>query len=207
MDNNHQIQIIESKILSIRGQQVMLDRDLAALYEVETRVLNQAVTRNIDIFPERFTFQLTKEEFENWKSQSVISNSEKMGLRKLPYVFTEHGCLQASNVLKSTVAKKMSVFIIDAFITMKNELTSEPNYELLNERLKRLEAETKLFNAKAETIHAEMVALNADHIIDLNVQNMEINDLNEKVTELLNEFNKFRDASIIIKKDEGIGRG
>jgi hypothetical protein len=56
MDNNHQIQIIESKILSIRGQQVMLDRDLAALYEVETRVLNQAVTRNIDIFPERFTF-------------------------------------------------------------------------------------------------------------------------------------------------------
>jgi hypothetical protein len=137
----------------------------------------------------------------------VISNSEKMGLRKLPYVFTEHGCLQASNVLKSTVAKKMSVFIIDAFITMKNELTSEPNYELLNERLKRLEAETKLFNAKAETIHAEMVALNADHKIDLNVQNMEINDLNEKVTELLNEFNKFRDASIIIKKDEGIGRG
>jgi len=207
MDNNHQIQIIESKILSIRGQQVMLDRDLAALYEVETRVLNQAVTRNIDIFPERFTFQLTKEEFENWKSQSVISNSEKMGLRKLPYVFTEHGCLQASNVLKSTVAKKMSVFIIDAFITMKNELTSEPTYELLNERLKRLEAETKLFNAKAETIHAEMVALNADHKIDLNVQNMEINDLNEKVTELLNEFNKFRDASIIIKKDEGIGRG
>jgi len=72
MEDNNQIQIIESKILSIRGQQVMLDRDLAELYQVETRVLNQAVTRNIDIFPERFAFQLTKEEFENWKSQIVI---------------------------------------------------------------------------------------------------------------------------------------
>ena len=78
---------------------------------------------------------------------------------------------------------------------------------LTHERLKRLEAETKLFNAKAETIHAEMIALKSDHKIDLNVQNMEINDLNEKMTELLTQFNKFRDSSIIIKKDDGIGKG
>jgi hypothetical protein len=207
MQNNNQIQIIESKIFTIRGQQVMLDRDLAELYQVETRVLNQAVTRNIDIFPERFAFQLTKEEFENWKSQIVISNSDKMSLRKLPYVFTEHGCLQASNVLKSAVAKKMSVFIIDTFVKMKNQIFSNPNYELLKEQILRLQAETKLFNAKTETIHAEMVALKADHKIDLNVQNMEIEDLNEKMTELLTEFNKFRDASIIIKKDDAIGKG
>jgi hypothetical protein len=207
MQNNNQIQIIESKIFTIRGQQVMLDRDLAELYQVETRVLNQAVTRNIDIFPERFAFQLTKEEFENWKSQIVISNSDKMSLRKLPYVFTEHGCLQASNVLKSAVAKKMSVFIIDTFVKMKNQIFSNPNYELLKEQILRLQAETKLFNAKTETIHAEMVALKADHKIDLNVQNLEIEDLNEKMTELLTEFNKFRDASIIIKKDDAIGKG
>jgi hypothetical protein len=205
MQNNNQIQIIESKVLSIRGQQVMLDRDLAELYQVETRVLNQAVARNLDIFPERFAFQLTKEEFENWKSQIVTSSWG--GVRKSPYVFTEHGCLPASNVLKSAVAKKMSVFIIDAFVAMKNQIQSNPNYELLNERLKRLEAETKLFNAKAETINAEMLSLKKDHKIDLNVQNMEINDLNEKVTELLTEFNKFRDASIIINKDDGIGTG
>ena len=198
MENNNQIQIIESKILSIRGQQVMLDRDLAELYQVETRVLNQAVARNLDIFPERFAFQLTKEEFQNLKSQIVTSSWG--GVRKSPYVFTEHGCLQASNVLKSAVAKKMSVFIIDAFVAMKNQIFSNPNYELLKEQILRIQAETKLINA-------EMLALKKDHTIDLNVQNMEINDLNEKVTELLTEFNKFRDSSIIIKKDDGIGEG
>jgi hypothetical protein len=203
MDN--QIQIIEDKIFTIRGQQVMLDRDLAELYQVETRTLNQAVTRNIDIFPERFMFQLTKDEFQNLISQTVISSWG--GIRKPPLVFSEHGCLQASNVLKSTVAKKMSVFIIDAFVTMKNQIQSNPNYELLNERMKRLEAETKLFNAKAETIHAEMVALKSDHKVDLNVQNMEIEDVNEKMTELLKEFNKFRDNNISIKRMNDIGKG
>ena len=205
MQNNNQIQIIESKILSIRGQQVMLDRDLAELYQVTTKRLNEQVKRNIARFPKKFMFQLTKEEFEILKSQ--FATSSWGGVRKLPFVFTEHGCLQASNVLNSTIAKKMSVFIIDAFVTMKNQIQSNPNYELLNERLKRLEAETKLFNAKAETIHAEMLALKSDHKIDLNVQNMEIEDLNEKMTELLTEFNKFRDSSIIIKKDDGIGKG
>jgi len=205
MENNNQIQIIESKIFTIRGQQVMLDRDLAELYQVTTKRLNEQVKRNIDRFPKKFMFQLTKEEFEILKSQ--FATSSWGGVRKLPFVFTEHGCLQASNVLNSTIAKKMSVFIIDAFVTMKNQIQSNPNYELLNERLKRLEAETKLFNAKAETIHAEMLALKSNHKIDINVQNIEINDLNEKMTELLTEFNKFRDSSIIIKKDDGIGKG
>jgi hypothetical protein len=198
MENNNQIQIIENKIFTVRGQQVMLDRDLAELYQVETRVLNQAVARNLDIFPERFAFQLTKEEFQNLKSQIVTSSWG--GARKSPYVFTEHGCLQASNVLKSAVAKKMSVFIIDAFVAMKNQIFSNPNYELLREQILRLQAETKLINA-------EMLALKKDHKIDINVQNMEINDLNEKMTELLTEFNKFRDSSIIIKKNDGIGEG
>ena len=82
---------IEDKILVIRGQQVMIDRDLAELYGVETRSLNQAVKRNIERFPEEFCFQLNKEEFINWKSQIVISNPDKMGLRKVPYAFTEQG--------------------------------------------------------------------------------------------------------------------
>ncbi len=84
-------QIIESKICLLRGKKVMLDRDLATLYGVETRTLNQAVRRNINRFPEDFMFQLTMEEMENWKSQIVISNKEKMGLRKRPYAFTENG--------------------------------------------------------------------------------------------------------------------
>ena len=170
MENNNQIQIIENKILFIRGQQVMLDRDLTELYQVETRVLNQAVARNLDIYFLKDLRFSSQKEFNNWKSQIVISNSDKMGLRKLPYVFTEHGCLQASNVLKSAVAKKMSVFIIDAFVAMKNQIFSNPNYELLREQIFRLQSDTKLINA-------EMLALKKDHKIDLNVQNMEINEL------------------------------
>ena len=82
---------IEDKILVIRGQHVMIDRDLAELYGVETKRLNEQVRRNIERFPEEFCFQLNKEEFENWRSQFATSNSDKMGLRRLPYAFTEQG--------------------------------------------------------------------------------------------------------------------
>ena len=113
---------IENKILTIRGQQVMLDRDLAELYGVETRALNQAVKRNIERFPERFMFQLTQEEFNNWKSQFVISNSDKMGLRKIPYAFTEQGVSMLSVVLKSETAVQVSIRIMDAFVSMRHFL-------------------------------------------------------------------------------------
>ena len=86
-----ELQIIQSKIYVIRGQRVMLDRDIAALYNVETKVLNQAVKRNIKRFPEDFMFQLSKTEFQIWKSQIVTSNSDKKGLRRPPYAFTEQG--------------------------------------------------------------------------------------------------------------------
>jgi hypothetical protein len=207
MENNNQIQIIENKIFTVRGQLVMLDEDLASIYEVKTLRLNEQVKRNPKRFPLRYCFQLTKDEWESLKSQNAISKNTRGGRRTPPFVFSEHGCLQASNVLKSDVATEMSVFIIDAFVAMKNQIFSNPNYELLREQVLRLQSDTKLFNAKVETIHAEMLALKKDHKIDLNVQNMEINDLNEKVTELLTEFNKFRDSSIIIKKDDGIGEG
>jgi hypothetical protein len=201
IENNNQIQIIENKIFTIRGQLVMLDEDLASIYEVKTLRLNEQVKRNPKRFPLRYCFQLTKDEWESLRSQNAILKIDRGKHRKyLPFVFSEHGCLQASNVLKSDVATEMSVFIIDAFVAMKNQIFSNPNYELLREQILRLQSDTKLINA-------EMLALKKDHKIDLNVQNMEINDLNEKVTELLTEFNKFRDASIIIKKDDGIGEG
>lgn len=110
---------IQRKIYTIRDVQVMLDRDLAAFYGVETKVLNQAVKRNLDRFPQEFMFQLTKGELENWKSQIVTSNKEKMGLRKLPYVFTEQGVAMLSGVLKSNTAVKMSIQIISAFVAMR----------------------------------------------------------------------------------------
>ncbi len=110
----------------------MLDRDLAILYHVATKALNQAVKRHMRRFPERFMFQLTKEEFENWKSQIVTSNiysqeeieAFKMGARRCPYAFTEQGVAQLSAVLHSDVAEDASVRIMDAFVAMRRFITA-----------------------------------------------------------------------------------
>jgi hypothetical protein len=104
--------IVINKIYFIRNQKVMLDRDLAILYGVETRVLKQAVRRNLNRFPEDFMFELSKVELENWRSQIVISNSEKMGLRYAPMAFTEHGVLMLSSVLNSEKAIQTNIQII-----------------------------------------------------------------------------------------------
>ena len=111
---------VESLIRVIRGQQVMLDRDLAELYGVETRRLNEQVKRNIERFPEDFMFQLTKEEFENWKSQFATSNSIVMGARKRPYAFTEQGVAMLSGVLKSSTAVEVNIRIMRAFVSMRH---------------------------------------------------------------------------------------
>jgi hypothetical protein len=110
----------------IRGEKVILDSDLAELYGVQTRRLNEQVRRNIEKFPEDFMFQLMKEEFEDLKSQFATSSSGWGGRRKLPLVFTEHGALQAANVLNSERANKMSVFIVRAFVRLREmALTNE----------------------------------------------------------------------------------
>ena len=106
---------IESLIIMLRGQQTLLDRDLAMLYGVETRRLNEQVQRNIERFPEDFMFQLTKEEFENWKSRFATSNSIKMGARKRPYAFTRNGIAMLSSVLRSQTAVDVNISIMRAF--------------------------------------------------------------------------------------------
>jgi hypothetical protein len=121
------IDAIENKIMTIRGMQVMFDRDLAILYDVENRVLNQKVSRNIVRFPEEFCFKLNNEEFENWKSQIVISNSDKMGLRKPPTVFTEQGVAMLSAVLKSETAINVSMQIMKAFVAMRKTMAATGN--------------------------------------------------------------------------------
>ena len=131
-----QIQQIESKILEIRGQKVMLDFDLADLYEVETRALNQAVKRNIDIFPSDFMFQLTKNEWERMSSQIVMTSLNKRPKTALPYAFTEHGVTMLANVLKSKKARLTSIAIVRAFITLKKFIS---NYNEISETLKELE--------------------------------------------------------------------
>ena len=115
---------IEPLIHLIRGQQVILDRDLALLYGVETRRLNEQVRRNIERFPEDFMFQLTHEEFENWKSQFATSNSIIMGARKRPYAFTESGIAMLSSVLRSPTAIEVNIRIMRAFVAMRHFLAS-----------------------------------------------------------------------------------
>jgi len=110
---------IENRIFIFRDTQVMLDRHLAEMYHVETRVLNQTVNRNIERFPEIFRFQLSESEFENWKSQTVMSNEDKMGLRRPPIVFTEQGVAMLSAILRSSVAVNVSIQIIKAFVEMR----------------------------------------------------------------------------------------
>ncbi|MBC8214914.1 MAG: ORF6N domain-containing protein [Candidatus Marinimicrobia bacterium] len=140
---------IQNLIYTIRGEQVMLDSDLAKIYGVETRVLNQAVARNIDRFPEDFRFQLTKNELEIWKSQIVISSedrlrSQNVTLKKrrgahrkyMPYVFTEQGVAMLSAVLRSDTAVKVSVQIINAFVVMRKFIGSNAQ---LFQRIDRVE--------------------------------------------------------------------
>lgn len=110
---------IESLIYDIRGQKVMLDRDLAKLYGVETKVLNQSVKRNIERFPDDFMFQLDEAEFADWKSQFVTSKSIQMGARKKPFAFTENGVAMLSSVLRSDVAIAVNIKIMRAFTQMR----------------------------------------------------------------------------------------
>ena len=115
-------QPIQSKIYEIRGQRVMLDRDLAELYQVTTSALNQAVKRNSKRFPPDFMFQLTNQEFANLKSQFVTSSWG--GIRKMPYAFTEQGVAMLSGLLNSDIAINANIAIMRAFVAMRNYITT-----------------------------------------------------------------------------------
>ena len=115
-----QYELIESKILSIRGMQVMLDSDIANLFGVETKHLNKAMKRNINRFPKDFCFQLNSREFHNQRFQNVTFNQTTEGRKYRPYVYTEHGIVALAGVLKNEVAAKMSVEIARAFVAMRH---------------------------------------------------------------------------------------
>jgi hypothetical protein len=130
-------EVVLSKIYMIRNQKVMLDSDLAELYGVETRVLNQAIKRNIVRFPDSFMFQLSEEEWNALISQFVISNEGRGGRRKLPYAFTEHGILMLSSVLNSTQAIQMSIRIIEMFVLLREMVLLHKNVSVLVEQVEK----------------------------------------------------------------------
>lgn len=123
-------EILASKIYVIRNQKVMLDRDLAHLYGVETKVLKQSVRRNMDRFPEDFMFEMSNEEFENWRSQFVTSNSDKQGLRYAPFCFTEQGVAMLSSVLNSKLAIQINIQIMRIFTRMRQLLVDNTEVRL-----------------------------------------------------------------------------
>lgn len=116
---------IETRIYEIRGQKIILDSDLAVIYKIPTFRLNESVKRNQDRFPNDFMFQLTREEVAILTSQNAISRSGHGGRRTLPYAFTEHGALMAANILKSPRAVQMSVFVVRAFVKMRQILIAQ----------------------------------------------------------------------------------
>jgi hypothetical protein len=159
-----ELERIEERIFTIRNQQVMMDRDLGGMYQVETRVINQAVKRNQERFPESFLFQLTQEEIDQFpqlnsdslRSQSVISN-KKGGRRYLPYAFTEQGVAMLSAVLRSDIAIQVSIQIMNAFISMRKQIASN---QLLFQRLDRIELKQIESDQKFEQIFKALESKN-----------------------------------------------
>lgn len=149
---------IERAILLIRGQKVMLDRDLATLYCVPTGALNQAVKRNRKRFPSDFMFQLSKNETEKWKSQIVISNpSTKMAIRKRPFAFTEQGVAMLSSVLRSDRAIEVNIAIMRAFVRLRQILATHKDLERkLEEHDRKLGEHDQKFNIVFEAIRQLM---------------------------------------------------
>jgi hypothetical protein len=126
-----------NKIYIIRGVKVMLDKDLAELYDIETKRLKEQVRRNIDRFPEDFMFEMTKQELEDWRSQFATSNKEIMGLRVAPFVFTEHGVLMLSSILNSQRAIKVNIQIMRIFTKMKEMILNHKDILLKLEKMEK----------------------------------------------------------------------
>jgi len=153
INESAEFSIIQSKIHIIRGQKVLLDFDLAEMYQVETRALNQSVKRNIKRFPDDFMFQLTEDEWKNLTSQIVISSWG--GTRKLPFAFTEQGIAMLSGLLNSDIAIETNVLIMRAFVALRQYSL---NYSELKNELDKLNIKAnviyeifdKLFNKEEE---------------------------------------------------------
>lgn len=153
MENNLIKSEIESRIFTIRGMQVMLDKDLAELYGVNTMRLNEQVRRNMERFPDSFCFQLSKEEMAIWISQFAISKSTKRGFRKRPLVFTEYGVAMVSAVLRSPIAIETSIHIVKAFIEYRK---GKIQGEILTSRVSNTEQMLAVHQIRIEELYKKL---------------------------------------------------
>jgi phage regulator Rha-like protein len=165
---------IKSLIFEIRGFQVMLDADLAKIYQVETHRLNEAVKRNINRFPSEFMFQLTAEEYKSLRSQFAISNLKSQnatsswgGRRQLPYAFTEHGVIMLSSVLNSEIATQINIAVVKAFIDMRRYIAKPVREKLSNlEKVLMLHIDNTNLNFKKQAAIISDIITSLNNLID-----------------------------------------
>ena len=162
--------IIQSKIYEIRGQQVMIDKDLAGLYQVEVKRLNESVKRNLKRFPEDFMFQLPTEEWLNLKSQ--FATSSWGGTRKLPYAFTELGVSMLSSILNSELAIEVNINIMRAFVAVRRFITNPPV-----DRVSELQNELKELKSYIEEVFTDYNDINEDTRVQLELINRTLAEL------------------------------
>ena len=192
---------IQDKIFTIRGVQVILDRDLATLYQVETKVFNQAVKRNIQRFPQNFRFQLTKEELQNLRSQNVTLK-ENLTTRYLPYAFTEFGVSMLSAVLKSDIAIEISIKIIESFVNMRKVMSSNT---LMYQRFERIENRLSVHDENFEKIFKaiEDKSVKPEQGIFYNGQIFNAYSFNQQYKKIeLKQFDLSHDRFLIIDEEE-----
>jgi len=195
MNNSHtELEIVKSKIYTIRGVKVMLDRDLAKLYHVTTGNLNKAVKRNIERFPEDFMFRLSKSEWDSLRFQ-IGSLKQGAHSKYLPYTFTEMGISMLSSVLKSKMAIEINIRIMRAFVELRKTIAEHPEYTILRETIKHIES--------------RMDTIEANHLVDNTIIGTKITQLSKDTQEVRRELLKFsktldefQSAHIIIKKPE-----
>ena len=190
----NQLELIQSKIYEIRGQRVMLDFDLAELYQVETRVLNQAVKRNIDRFPEDFMFQVTAEEWVVISSQFVMTSRNKRPKSALPLAFTEHGVVMLSSVLRSDIAVQTSVLITRAFVAMRQIIANSP--VIMSAQLQK---EMKELKEYIEDVFADPNDINEDTRMQIELINQVLAEL--QVHKKLSEKTRRPIGFILTKED------
>ncbi len=171
------IDIIKNRIYEVRGLRVMLDRDLAELYGVETRALNQAVRRNIERFPEDFMFVMTEDEMNIWKSQIVMSNSIRMGMRRPPVVFTELGIAMLSSVLRSETAIQVNINIMRAFVAIRQTVSA---WQDTNLKVEQLSHKVDSLNARVDEILHEQNENNMEMAVQIGALNDALDQLREK---------------------------
>ena len=174
---NADIEVIKHRIYEVRGLRVMLDRDLAELYNVETRALNQAVRRNIDRFPEDFMFVMTEDEMNAWKSQIVMSNSIRMGMRRPPVVFTELGIAMLSSVLRSETAIQVNINIMRAFVAIRHAIGA---WQGVNLKVEQLSHKVDNLNARVDEILHEQNENNMEMAVQIGALNDALDQLREQ---------------------------